>query len=167
MSDRMTAMELTLDQIELAGENAEPMGDDVLLSARVTLDAILQWAKEQDRRLKEAMTRHIQMTGRDLVIGTVRYYVGTKKDTKDRSPRHTLEVLLEAVAGDLDKLAEALSTNAIKHGAARTILIEALGEDAGRSKWVECFVVEEKTELKEGKPVRVKELVKVDERFIR
>lgn len=124
----------------------------------------IDFAKQQVKRLEEmwdsAMLEHVQAVG-PVVIGDIRYYAGTKKVTKCRS----LEVTLGKFIGvgevvdehTLRNLADHLSSNAFKPGAARLSMPP--------DQWDECFVVEEQAELKEGKPV--KSLQSINTRFIK
>lgn len=93
-----------------------------------------------------------------ITIGTRKIYVGTKKDTKCKDLKPALVALLEASGGDWEAFAECLSSNAIKYGAAKTVL----GEDV----WAQHFEVVTKTELKEGEEKPVKQLVDFDEKFL-
>ncbi len=115
-------------------------------------------AKQQVKRLEDmwdsAMLEHVQAVG-PVVIGDIRYYAGTKKVTKCRDVKATLELFL--AVSDIDTLAACLSSNAFKHGAAK----DAFTPD----QWDECFIVEEQAELKEGKPV--KSLQSINTRFIK
>jgi RNAse (barnase) inhibitor barstar len=115
-------------------------------------------AKQQVRRLEDmwdsAMLEHVQAVG-PVVIGDVKYYAGVKKSTKCRDVRQTLAMFL--AVSDIDTLADCLSSNAFKPGAARL----AIAPD----QWDECFVVEEQAELKEGKPV--KSLQSINTRFLK
>lgn len=75
----------------------------------------------------------------NVTVGPRRIYVAKEKDTKCISVKAAMEALLNEAQGDWDTVADCLSSNAIKHGAAR----EVLGE-----KWGQFFEVVEKDRLK-------------------
>lgn len=88
-----------------------------------------------------------------ITEGELRWYVGTNRTHKCRDVRGTLAALLEATGGDLDRVAECLSSSAWKPGAAKAVLPDA---DA----WFETV---ETPDLKTGKPER--RLQKADANF--
>lgn len=78
--------------------------------------------------------------------GEKRLYIGTDKKTRNPNPTDTLARLLTATGGDLNAVAECLSSGAWKPGACR----EVLGDE-----WGSCFTVEEVASIETGAPKRV------------
>jgi len=103
----------------------------------------------------QALIEWINANG-DLVVGDIRYYVGTSKTTKCIDKGQTLFNILDAAAGDLDSVARCLSANAWKPGECRGILKGEL--------WDENFTVEPVMDLKTGKPK--KQVNRVDSKFL-
>ena len=122
------------------------------------LDVLMSAARQLKDNLEQAVIEWIEEHGDLHVPGmSVRYYAGIRKSTKCTDVPKAFLALLEASGGDLDKALGTLASGAIKHGAARGLLAEAVFDS--------LFVTEEKPELKEGKPR--KSLIRVDERFAR
>ena len=145
--------------------------DEQFAHARDLLDLLKQWTKQRETELETAMLERVTEKG-DLNLDPIRYYAGNEKETKCRDIQKAvvrlLNLALERSEGDLDaaveKLADVLSTNAVKYGAARKWLAEVGAAEV----FDELFEVTEKTVLKEGKPSRNgKTLQKVDTRWIR
>lgn len=78
--------------------------------------------------------------------GEKRLYVGIDKKTRNPNPTDTLARLLTATGGDLNAVAECLSSGAWKPGACREVLGDA---------WGDCFTVEEVASIETGAPKRV------------
>lgn len=116
---------------------------------------------ELQSHLEERMIERINETGQDVVIGTVRYYVGVAKSVKCKDVPATIEQVLSAANGDVARFADCLSSGAFKYGTVRR-LFEEVGDT---TSYGQLFETVEKDDLKEGKPV--KRLQKVDEQFIR
>jgi len=117
----------------------------------------IAFAKEKlarvNKAVEAALIDRIKEHG-EFVIGSVRYYVGTPKDTKCIDVGKALHAIIEAVGGDFDELPKYLSSDAIKHGACKSLLtVEAYNAH---------FVTTAREELKEGSPKR---LYKFDENF--
>ena len=129
---------------------------DKVLAMRVRVDFFAEKAKAFREMLDNAMIEWINANG-PIEFETIRYYVGPVKNTKCRSVKEAIPALLDATGGDMERFCEILSSNAIKHGAARGVLAPEV--------WDQLFIVEEQQELKEGKPV--KRLQKIDSRFVR
>ena len=129
--------------------------NDDLLQLRETLIYMKRTITDQLNALEQAMIdRNVSAT-----IGTRRIFVGTKKDTKCRAIRPALEALLQCCGGDWDEFANALSSNAIKYGAAKQVMPPDV--------WAAHFEVVEKMELRDGEEKPVRQLVDVDEQFIK
>jgi hypothetical protein len=114
--------------------------------------------KEFKASLEERLTEWVKTNG-DLTIGDVRYYLGTKKTTKCANVPETIQAILETTGGDFDRLCEHLSSGCVKYGAAK----ETLGDE----RFGLLFTVAEETEIREGKPVKVKRLQKTNDAFVR
>ena len=121
------------------------------------IEELIRRAKEFKVEFERQCMDWIEVNGRDIEIPVgdgemIRYYIGNRKETKCRDVKETLASLLELTGGDLDAVAVCLSANAWKHGQIKKTL-----ENAGRAdRFDAMFSVEEKTELAEGKPVKIK-----------
>lgn len=80
--------------------------------------------------------------------GRVRWYVGPERKTKCINTRATIEALLNATGGDIDRMAECLASDPFKPASTKALL-----EDAGVDHGCLFQTVEEQ-DLKEGKPKR-------------
>ena len=131
--------------------------EEEVLTVWATWQATKKKERERDVAIRDAIIEVIKATGIEPeTMDGKRLYVGNKKKTKCRDLYAALDAILEATNGDLEAVAEALSTNAIKPGHAKTLLGE---------KWGEHFDVTEELDLKTGKPK--KELKLADGRYIR
>lgn len=129
---------------------------DSLMNLRENLAFMKGQISELSKQLDAKLIEWINKNGA-ITIGTRRIFVGEDKSTKCKDVKAAMQALLEASGGDWDQVVQCLSANAIKHGAARTVL-----ED----KWGDHFEVIEKTELKEGVEKPVKQIVDMDTQFI-
>lgn len=120
------------------------------------VDAALERAKAIKAALKEAMVEHILATGRDLVIGEVRYYAAQEKETKCVRQLEAVEAVFKAVGGDCEGFKACLSSNAFLPGQCRKVLPPDVFAD--------LFVTTVKTKLKDGVPQ--KQLCSVNPKFI-
>jgi hypothetical protein len=109
------------------------------------LKALAERARELKRQFDEQLLEYIEANG-DVTIGEVRYYAGYEKETKCVDVSSALLSLLDATGGSLRYLADTLSSQPIKHGAAKKLLSPAVYD--------ELFVTSLKPDLKEGKPVK-------------
>jgi hypothetical protein len=153
MSGESTEMELAVLSLNV-DTPPERVGEVLAL-----LDGWRQRERDVRRLLEDRLAEIIRETGRDIVVGPVRYYLGTKRTTKVRDHAAALLALFEHTGGDFGRVAEFLSSDAFKHGGIR--------KSVGDARFAELFEVTEETELKEGKPERVRKLMKFDERFQR
>ena len=122
------------------------------------VDRALERMRELKKLLDDALMEWIRANG-DLTIGTVRYYVGDETVTTCRNVADAMRTLLELLGPG--KLGECLSSNAIKYGAARSMLAEVGCPEV----FEQLFLVAKKEVLKDGKPT--KKLIKADQRFLR
>lgn len=130
---------------------------DEVLETRMKLAFMQEQIKELKARLDEKLAEWIEANG-EIRFGSKRLYVGVKKDTKCRALRPAMEALLNACGGDWEQFCECMASSAIKYGAAKSVM--------GEEVWKEHFEVVEKTELKEGEPVKVKGLIEIDDNFL-
>jgi hypothetical protein len=135
--------------------DAESTADGVL-TYRGLVDSLKEQVRELDALMKEKMAEWMEVNGQ-ISAGTVRYYLGVKKDTKCVDARQTVESVFTATGGDMDAFTGLLVSQPFKPGAAREVL------DA--DTYARLFVTEEKPEIKEGKPV--KSVQKIDTAFTR
>lgn len=143
-------------QIEDPGEQTNPASKDLAADMLGKVDALKQRTRELATRAEEIACGVIQLHG-DIVIGDVRYYVGTEKTVKCANKAGTLESLLDATGGDFEAVCGMLSSDPFKYGAVRT----AIGEE----RFDTLFKTETRIDLKTGKPLRG--LQKFDGRFSR
>lgn len=123
----------------------------------------IQHAKRQIRTIEQmaepAMIALLQRvkanTGNDLAVGDIRYYVGPEKKTKCRDVRATLTKLFEYAAGDIETVANCLSSDALKPGACKEVLPGDVYADS--------FAETVKLDIKTGKPA--KSIHRTDDRF--
>lgn len=109
---------------------------DWVLSAQSKLRDLKQLLDEQ-------LIAWIESNG-DLVIDEQsRLYVGREKVTKCRDVGACLQALFDLAEGEYEKVVQCLSTTAIKHGAARSVL----GDE-----YAKHFTEEVKADIKTGKP---------------
>lgn len=159
MSETLPAAIETMTPAECV-EIIVTVGDALTVDQVATLVNRVQWFKDQtkeaDTTLKGFMVEWLDQPGRSLEIGTKRYYVGDKKKTVCNDTAKALEALLEMNGGDFEAMADQLSSQPIKHGAARNVL--------GDELWKEHFTVLVEKDLKTGKPV--KQVKEIDERFV-
>lgn len=151
MDDRNKLMRLaaSLATAEDAGRAVEALS---------MMRVLLKQARQDVKIVEDAVMEWMTVTGtKDLQASEgVRYYVGTKKKTKCLDLNATLEAIITIAGGDIETVAEALSSNAIKPGHAKKVLGDA---------WLDHFEVTEELDLKTGKAK--KELKLADGRYIR
>jgi hypothetical protein len=116
----------------------------------------VKFYSEEIKRVKQlcedAMIAWIKQNG-DLDAGNgVRYFCGKEKTTKCNNLPGAIEAILQASDGDFTKFCDALSSNAIKYGAAKKLL--------SADKYGQLFTVTERDDLNE-------KLIKLDEKFLR
>lgn len=119
------------------------------------------WLKEQaaecQRLLDGALLERIVSTGRDVTVGTVRFYAGDDKDTTCTDPAGLLDALLQNSGGDLNGVVQNFfASDWAKYGAVR---------QADPALFERFFVVKVEPVLKEGKPVR--RLQKLDTKYLK
>lgn len=161
----MTLVEL--EQLALVPPTATV---DQIAEALNALDAFRTRLAEARKVLEGCLVEWIEANGRDIEIGTVRYYVGTDKvwSCTDRAGAVDLAMRLseivdastgEVVGIDREQLAMLIASDPIKRGAA-TKLAEERGINV-KGIWT-CT---ERESLKDGKPTQ--KLQHVDTQFIR
>lgn len=128
------------------------------------IDELIRRAKQFKEEFEQQCIEWIEANDRDIEIpgpdgSVIRYYIGNAKSVKCADVPGTLLELLQVAAGDLDAVANCLGSSAWKHGAVKKLLADLGAGD----KYDQLFRVEERQELKEGKPV--KQLQKFDSRF--
>ena len=134
-------------------EESERAEDAVALLSRISVAK--DRMRDLDKMVKEAVIEFIDRTGLEpTTLDGKRYYVGIVKRTKCNDTRAALEALLNATGGDLDAIAECLSSNALKPGACRKSL---------DGTWDDHFTVTESPDLKTGKAKRTLQLA--DDRY--
>lgn len=104
------------------------------------IDCMMAHAKEVKAAFQASLLEWIQAND-SFEFGGKKYFVGKKKKTKCKDVSRCIEEILEALGGDFDEFVKLLSSQPIKHGAAK----EVLGAD-----WDNHFEVttEDKLEVK-------------------
>ncbi len=114
---------------------------DQIAAVKNMVDRLGEVARDVKHQFEEQCIARIQASG-DVPLGDGRrLYVGVEKVTKSIDNGKTLEALLNATGGDVQAIAQLLSSQPYKHGACRAIL----GDN-----WDEVFITEEKADLKTG-----------------
>lgn len=119
------------------------------------IDAMSARLKELKEQHTEKLVEWIQANG-PFEIGSVKYYVGDRSDTKCLDVHRFVERGLEVTSGDLSAVTCCLSSNAVKHGAAKKLLPAA--------DYDELFETTRKPRLLHG--VAQSQLQRVDTKFI-
>lgn len=144
--------EIELRRAVLALDAGTPVEAVADIMGRV--DAFLRRAKEVKAHLEDVLVARIEQAG-PIEVNGIRYYAGIRKVTTCTDQPAAVESLLAAVAGDLSAFADCLAAGALKHGAARAVLPP--------DEFARLFRVDERAELREGKPV--KRLMSVNTNF--
>lgn len=140
------------DGLLITADNPEQIEE--ILSQLAGMKAAIRQAEVT---IKQRMLDIILDTGRDITIGTVRYYAGHPVETKCLDIKGTLIALLEETGGDMERLAECLCSEPFKPATT----LKMLPENAGKM----LFKKKPKPKLLEGKPQ--KQLMEFDSRFVR
>jgi hypothetical protein len=112
--------------------------------------------KELDRMLDNAMYERL-LVCREIIYGDIRYYLGEDKTVKCVDVRATMNAVLDASGGDLDKMSECLSSNAFKPGETRKLLPSEVFD--------ECFETKVKPTIREGRPSKA--VLQANMRFLK
>lgn len=103
-----------------------------------------EWCRIADEAFVE------RFAGKNIPVQTAsgerRLYVANDKRTKCPNKTAALLAIVEAVGGDLDQVANTLSSDAFKPGACKVVLGQ---------RYDECFVTEEVPDIKTGSPKRI------------
>jgi hypothetical protein len=148
-----------MNEITLIEKECTAIGPKLTNAQVIAVYDRAQFYASEMKRIK-ALTEGLVMDwireNGDLVVSdSVRYYIGTEKNTKCVDMKGACMAILDAVGGDFEAFGEILSSNAIKHGAAKKILPPATYDT--------LFRVEIRESLEEGKPKQ--KLIKVDDAF--
>lgn len=122
---------------------------DDIMSTRERLIFMASAIKALKEKMDAALIEWLEANG-EIRIGSRKIFVGHKKDTKCKSLRPALEALMNECGGDWELFCSCMASDAIKHGAAKSVMGE---------KWSEHFEVRHKPEIKE--------VVDVDEKFLK
>lgn len=129
------------------------MRPEQLLEVRQRVEWLKKTAAELLSQVDAAMQAHIEATGRDIIDGDIRWYVGPKNTVKCKDVKGAVQWFY---ANNLDALEECLSANAFKHGACK----EPMGD-----AWGQFFTVDDSNTLKDGKAT--KKLQQMNTKFLR
>ncbi len=152
----MSDIIFTIAQMGLALVPGESSPDD-FAAVMDKLKVAKEQLKEMESSVEEIVTAHIEATGHDLVIGSIRYYVGNKRTIKARDNAAVLQALLLQQFGVEDIALNYMASQPWRYGAIR----DAIRPDL----FGMLFEVIEEPELKEGKTT--KRLQKTDDRFLK
>lgn len=147
----LTSIEQQVNAVEVS------MSMDAVLEAHNALDFLSTRIREMRKSMDARLIEWIEANG-PITFGTRRMYVGTKKDTKVVELAPAVEALMNDCGGDFEMFCRCLSVNAIKHGAAKTVMKP--------ENFNKHFQTITKTELREGVETPAKQLVEVDEAFM-
>lgn len=142
-----------VDAIEIV-EAGEALLDQVV-AALDLIACLKRWVKQVDQRLEAAVIEWINKNG-EIVIGDIRYYVGTQSHTKCNDIKNAVEAVLRAVGGDVDGLVACIASDGLKPGATR----ETVGEDAFNRLFTKIVM----PDLKTGRPLE--RLQRIDTKFL-
>lgn len=129
----VTASRVEPDIIDRTAAQFNDITADAPIDQVATILDKLEGLAKRIREIREAgeprVIEWIQKNG-EIKIGGVRYYVAPDKTEKDRNHKDTIEALAASpeIDGNFQLLADCLSVNAVKPGAARKILKENFGE---------------------------------------
>lgn len=126
---------------------------DHVAAALDEVAALKSRVKEIESDVETAAAAFVTANG-PVRMGNIEWRMSQVKSIKCNDIKNAVGALLDATGGDLDKLTECISSNGIKHGAARTVLGEAV--------FASHFTTTIKQDL-EGKPL--KELTRIDTTF--
>lgn len=151
MSDTLSAPSIESALLAIRpGESSPEEFADLLMRVKFQK----QHVAELDKRLKDMLIEHIEVTGEPVVIGDIKYVVGYPPKYSSRDNAVTLDSLLEHEGGDCAGVAEKyLSSEPYKHGAIR----KAIGDD----KFDELF------ETTRGAKLEEKKLIEVNTKFLK
>lgn len=148
-----------MDRIQSASEFVnridETSSEEDLVEIIGRIDALEEDLDKLVKAKKAAMMTWLQANGQ-LVIGTVRYYLGKKTTVKALDVKSIFETLLRDT--DMDTLVSCFSSNAWKYGTVREVLND-------ETKFNSLFETKVIMDLATGKPL--KEIKCVDSRFIK
>lgn len=128
---------------------------DVVIDAIGKVELLERAAREARKLLDAAAIEWIDRNGA-IEVGTVRWYVGVRKDKRSRDNVATLDRLYVKAGGDVARVADALASQPFRTGQARELL--------GEVEFGEHFETVEVKELREGKTAR--RLLKTDTQYV-
>ena len=129
---------------------------DSLCAALDASDWLLARARTIHHLAKQIAVSWIDSNG-EFDIGDIHYSVGYSVAIKCLSVPQTAHAVLDAAAGDLDRLLEVLVSQPFKHASVRSLI--------GRPLHDKLFAARRTASLKNGVPGR--DLKRVDRRFLR
>ena len=119
-------------------------------------DFIAQWAAELRRGFRQSLAAWLETNG-DLQAGPdVRYYAGVSKVWACSAVIETLDRVLAACGGDLERVCDHLRSDPWRPASVRTLLAE--------DEFLRLFRLRNEREVREGKP---KQVIRIDTRFVR
>ncbi len=152
MSDILERLE---SEVLALPERPEMTVDDACLLL-TKIDAAMKRAREMKAQLEAFLIGWLPDHGGEMVIGDVVHFVTNKKKVKCRNIPAAIDAILIACEGEVAAMADVLSSDAIKVGAARKLL--------GDAKFEELFETRFEEDL-DHKPVKV--LASVNKAFVK
>jgi hypothetical protein len=122
------------------------------------LEAYLAYGRELKSKLEANLLIYVTANAgeNEIMIGTVKYWLGYPKVTKCTNVRGCAEALLESSGGDWDAFANCLAADGVKPGAAKKILGD---------RWDEFFTVEVRPKLENDAPKKT--LQRLDTKYLK
>jgi len=124
---------------------------------RFMKEKIKDYEKSRDEAFKERIKA---CDGAGFTLGYMRYRLVTPTETKCRDVGECLKSILELLGPEGAALC--LSSSAWKYGQARTML-----EESGNAEVFDALFETRKKEVLKGEPITDKQLISIDERFIK
>jgi len=122
--------------------------------------------KELEDAARARMQEIVEATpSKSVTLGHIRYYIGTEKIVKPTTLSAVGVQIFIAAGGSWEDFVQCLSMSAFKPGECRKTLRRFHGEEAGDKIFDAVFSTTEKTEVREGKPVKSVGLQRYDTRF--
>ena len=122
--------------------------------------------KELEDAARARMKDIVEATpSKSVTLGHIRYYIGTEKIVKPTTLSAVGVQIFTAAGGSWEDFVQCLSANAFKQGECRKALRRFYGEEAGDKIFDAVFTTTERTEVREGKPVKAVGLQVFTSRF--
>lgn len=105
----------------IEGINEDASEDDVR-EVVVKMTALIGAMKDIEKEYKEALRIWLKAKNTRLTIGSMEYRIGGDREVKPRDKVAILTTIMDLAAGDVEKMAELLSSDPFKQGSIRKML---------------------------------------------